>query len=104
MGEASVRSELNTLVDLDILGKKGRTRSMRYVFRHREGMSRRREFVIFIVLSVLGLIINDALMWVGTELAGIDYRIVKLFATAVVMVWNFVSRKVLLDGSGNSGR
>ena len=33
LGEASVRSKLNTLVDLDILGKKGRTRSMRYVFR-----------------------------------------------------------------------
>ena len=78
--------------------------SMRYVFSHREGMSRRREFIIFLVLSIIGLGINAALMWVGTELAGIDYRIVKLFATAVVMVWNFVSRKVLLDGSGNSGR
>lgn len=78
--------------------------SMRYVFSHREGMSRRREFIIFLVLSIIGLGINAALMWVGTELAGIDYRIVKLFAAAVVMVWNFVSRKVLLDGSGNSGR
>lgn len=78
--------------------------SMRYVFSHREDMSRRREFIIFLVLSIIGLGINAALMWVGTELAGIDYRIVKLFATAVVMVWNFVSRKVLLDGSGNSGR
>lgn len=78
--------------------------SMRYVFSHREGMSRRCEFIIFLVLSIIGLGINAALMWVGTELAGIDYRIVKLFATAVVMMWNFVSRKVLLDGSGNSGR
>lgn len=78
--------------------------SMRYVFSHREGMSRRREFIIFLVLSIIGLGINAALMWVGTELAGIDYRIVKLFATAVVMVWNFVSRKVLLDGSGRSER
>lgn len=74
--------------------------SMRYVFSHREGMSRRREFVTFIVLSVIGLGINAALMWAGTECAGIDYRIVKIFATAVVMVWNFVSRKVLLDGNG----
>ena len=32
--------------------------SMRYVFRHKEGMSRRREFVIFVVLSVIGLAIN----------------------------------------------
>ncbi|MBM6905687.1 GtrA family protein [Collinsella tanakaei] len=76
--------------------------SMRYVFSHREGMSRQREFVIFIVLSVIGLAINDALMWVGTELTPVDYRIVKVLATAVVMVWNFVSRKIFLDGGTQS--
>lgn len=72
--------------------------SMRYVFSHREGMSRRREFVIFVVLSLIGLGINDAIMWVGTEAVAIDYRIVKICATAVVMVWNFVTRKIFLDG------
>ena len=76
--------------------------SMRYVFSHREGMSRQREFVIFIVLSVIGLVINDALMWVGTEMTPVDYRIVKVLATAVVMVWNFVSRKIFLDGGAQS--
>ena len=77
--------------------------SMRYVFRHREGMSRRREFVIFIVLSVLGLIINDALMWVGTDALTLDYRLVKIFATAVVMVWNFVTRKIFLEEHEDRG-
>lgn len=76
--------------------------SMRYVFSHREGMSRQGEFVIFIVLSVIGLVINDALMWVGTEMTPVDYRIVKVLATAVVMVWNFVSRKIFLDGGTQS--
>lgn len=76
--------------------------SMRYVFSHREGMSRQREFVIFIVLSFIGLAINDALMWVGTEMTPVDYRIVKVLATAVVMVWNFVSRKIFLDGGTQS--
>lgn len=76
--------------------------SMHYVFSHREGMSRQREFVIFIVLSVIGLAINDALMWVGTEMTPVDYRIVKVLATAVVMVWNFVSRKIFLDGGTQS--
>ena len=32
LGEASIRSRLDTLVDLGILGKEGRTRGMRYVF------------------------------------------------------------------------
>lgn len=75
--------------------------SMRYVFQHREGMSRTREFVIFVVLSVIGLAINDALMWAGTELASFDYRLVKIVATAVVMVWNFVTRKIFLEEHGD---
>lgn len=72
--------------------------SMRYVFSHREGMSRTREFVIFVVLSTIGLGINDLLIWAGTDLASFDYRLVKIFATAVVMVWNFVTRKIFLEG------
>ena len=78
--------------------------SMRYVFTHKEDMSRRREFIIFVVLSVIGLGINNGLMWGGVELIGWPewlsehaYLIVKIFATAVVMIWNFVTRKIFLD-------
>lgn len=77
--------------------------SMRYVFTHKEGMSRRREFVIFVVLSVIGLMLNNALMWLGTSVAGISYLITKLFATAVVMVFNFVTRKRFLDAGDGQG-
>lgn len=72
--------------------------SMRYVFSHRDGMSRTSEFIIFVVLSAIGLGINDLLIWAGTDLASFDYRLVKIFATAVVMVWNFVTRKIFLEG------
>lgn len=75
--------------------------SMRYVFTHKEGLSRRREFVIFVVLSVIGLVINDVLMWLGTGLLGVSYLITKIFATAVVMVWNFVTRKKFLDAGAS---
>ena len=71
--------------------------SMRYVFTHKEGMSRRREFIIFVVLSVIGLIINNACLWTGVELLGWHYLVVKIGATAIVMVWNFVTRKIFLD-------
>ena len=40
---------------------------MRYVFTHKEGMSRRREFAIFVVLSVIGWAINNGCMWAGVE-------------------------------------
>ena len=71
--------------------------SMRYVFSHKEGMSRKKEFTIFVVLSIAGLIINNALMWVGTSIMGISYLITKIFATACVTIWNFVTRKKFLD-------
>lgn len=71
--------------------------SMRYVFTHKEDISRRREFVTFVVLSVIGLIINNVCMWAGVELFGIHYLITKIVATAIVMIWNFVTRKIFLD-------
>lgn len=71
--------------------------SMRYVFTHKEDMSRRREFVIFVVLSIIGLLINNGCMWAGVELLGSHYLIVKIVATAIVMIWNFVTRKIFLD-------
>lgn len=71
--------------------------SMRYVFQHRSDLSRQREFIIFVVLSVIGLGINDLLMWLGTAFTVIDYRLVKVLATAIVMIWNFVTRKIFLE-------
>lgn len=76
--------------------------SMRYVFTHKDGMSRRREFIIFVVLSVIGLAINNIILWAGVELLHVHYLIVKIFATAVVMIWNFVTRKTFLDADGPS--
>ena len=74
--------------------------SMRYVFTHKEGMTRRREFTIFVVLSVIGLGLNNAFMWIGTSLMGISYLITKLVATFLVTIFNFVTRKKFLD-AGN---
>ena len=77
--------------------------SMKYVFVHKEGMSRRREFAIFVVLSVIGLGLNNGCMWAGVEFLGIHYLIVKIGATFIVMVWNFVTRKIFLDAGDAPG-
>ena len=74
--------------------------SMKYVFQRRDDMSRQREFVIFIALSVVGLGINELVMLAGTGLLGssaLAVTVTKLFATAIVMVWNFLSRKKWLE-------
>lgn len=71
--------------------------SMRFVFERRDGMSRKKEFAIFAVLSVIGLGFNDLLMFASVDLAGIDYRIAKIAVTAAVSVYNFVTRKMFLE-------
>lgn len=71
--------------------------SMRFVFKRKDDMSRRCEFIIFIVLSVCGLGINDLLMWLMVDSLYIDYRLSKIVVTVVVAVWNFVTRKIFLE-------
>ena len=55
------------------------------------------EFVIFVVLSVIGLGINQVLMWVCVEKLHIYYMISKIGVTGVVMVYNFITRKLILE-------
>ncbi|WP_293673743.1 GtrA family protein [uncultured Parolsenella sp.] len=75
--------------------------SMRFVFTHRDDLSRSREFFIFIILSVIGLVINELIMLAGVAALGdsaLTVTITKLVATVIVLVWNFFSRKKWLDG------
>ncbi len=84
--------------------------SMKYVFVRRDDMSRTKEFVIFVVLSVIGLGINEVVLyicvdmiymkwawlngWLPVSLANVGAKIV---ATGIVMIWNFISRKIFLE-------
>lgn len=73
--------------------------SMKFVFEHRDGMSKRREFAIFVTLSVIGLLLNDGIVLSLNKGIGLEANMAKIAATALVMVYNFVSRKILLDGA-----
>ena len=79
--------------------------SMHYVFTRRDDISRRREFTIFVILSAIGLGINEIIMVIGVNVLGdsaLMVTITKLVATAIVMVWNFVSRKKWLDAGDSA--
>ena len=56
-----------------------------------------KEIIIFVVLSVIGLGINQLIMYLGVDLLHIYYMINKLAATFIVMVWNFVTRKIFIE-------
>lgn len=71
--------------------------SVRWVFTVNNQLSAKKQFIIFVLLSVVGLVLNTLLMWVFTDLAHLDYRIGKIIATVLVMVYNFISRKMFLE-------
>lgn len=84
--------------------------SMRYVFSGREDFAKHKEFLIFMFLSIIGLGINELLLylcvdqcylrssWVrGLMSQRVAEMISKIFATAIVTVYNFVTRKALLE-------
>lgn len=107
--------------------------SMKYVFTRKEDMGRKKEFVIFVILSVVGLGINEVILllcsnlyegnvllkdafhntvWLVLSKVGASapndvdvnefadtlwFAISKVIATAIVMVYNFISRKLFLE-------
>ncbi|MBR6949546.1 MAG: GtrA family protein [Bacilli bacterium] len=71
--------------------------SVTWVFEVDETKSKKQNFIIFIVFSILGLIITEIIMYLGSDVLKISYLIVKIVATAIVMVFNFVTRKIFLE-------
>lgn len=53
-------------------------------------------FTVFAILSAIGLGIHLVGMYIGYDLLGINEWIVKIILTAIVMVYNYVSKKLLL--------
>lgn len=71
--------------------------SIKWVFNVNKEIDQKKNFIIFIVLSIIGLILTEIIMWFGTDIIKISYLIVKIFATAIVMVFNFITRKIFLE-------
>ena len=101
--------------------------SMRFVFESKEGVDKRQEFMIFLILSLIGMALNSLILWIWVDLiyqkggwiaavndalydllesfhigiaatpAELAALIAKIVATAIVMVYNFVTRKLILE-------
>ena len=70
--------------------------SMLFVFES-SGNSKVKEFLVFVVLSIGGLLLNQFIMWIGTEIMTAYYLWVKAFALVFVPIYNFVTRKIFLE-------
>lgn len=84
--------------------------SMHFVFESRDDISKRREFTVFVILSLIGAGVNELILfvcidlvysnwpwlqsWCSVKLANLA---AKVAATGIVMVYNFVTRKIFLE-------
>ena len=55
------------------------------------------QFIIFVILSVIGLLINNGILYLFTSYTEVYYLLSKVFATLVVMIYNFITRKIFLE-------
>ena len=77
--------------------------SIFWVFDVDENKNRTTVFSVFIILSVIGLLLNDLFMWVFVDGMSIHYLIAKIIATLLVMIYNFITRKLFLENRESNG-
>ena len=68
--------------------------SVLWVFDVDQEKSKTKNFIIFIALSIVGLGINQIIMYYGVEVLNLYYMLIKLIATFIVMIFNFITRKM----------
>ena len=68
-----------------------------YVFKDAKKQSTRRA-IIFFGTGVVGLLLNQLCMWFFVDVAGLYYMIAKIFATAIVTIWNYVTKRKAVSG------
>ena len=56
-----------------------------------------KDFTIFIIFSIIGLGINQLIMYLGIERLHIYYMLVKIASTGIVMVYNFITSKIFIE-------
>lgn len=57
----------------------------------------------FIASSVVGLGLNQLIMWVMVDILQVYYMLAKIVATGLVMVWNYIMKRRALYGKRETG-
>lgn len=53
-------------------------------------------FVQFAIIGVIGLGLTELGMHIGVVILGIHYLITKVIVAAIVLMWNYLARKILI--------
>ena len=71
--------------------------SVKWVFDVDQDKNKSKQFITFIIFSIIGLLINNLILWICRDKLSIYYLIGKAIATGIVMVFNFITRKMFLE-------
>jgi putative flippase GtrA len=61
----------------------------------RSNGSRRKQLPVFFIIAIIGVTLNNSIMYAGVEQFGIWYIYSKIIATGIVTIWNFFGNKYL---------
>ncbi|MBI5457530.1 GtrA family protein [Candidatus Kaiserbacteria bacterium] len=70
--------------------------SVLWVFERRNAREPLVEFFVFAAIGVVGLFLNEAVLWLFTGVFGIFYLVSKCLSVVLVFMWNYIARKFLL--------
>lgn len=70
--------------------------SMKFVFDVKDSNTTK-NFIQFIILSIIGLCINEIIMKLCVDVVTLNLLFSKIIATGIVMIYNFITRKLLLE-------
>lgn len=68
-----------------------------YVFKDARKQSTRRA-IIFFGTGVVGLGLNQLCMWFFVAIADLHYMLAKIFATIIVTIWNYLTKRKVVRG------
>ena len=69
----------------------------KFVFKFDKSKGKFRVFARFVCLAAVGLLINQIVMYLGNKVLGFDPLIVKVAGIALAAIFNFFSRKFILE-------
>lgn len=72
--------------------------STKWVFNQENIENKLVEFNLFIIISTIGLVFTEILLYVFTDIIGLYYLISKIIAAIIVLFWNFIARRVMFYG------
>ena len=52
-----------------------------------------KEFIIFAIIGIIGLGLNELLLYLFVDVIGLWYMAAKLISIALVLIWNFLARR-----------